>query len=237
MTAVADVAFGSSSPGRGVRGWEVAAFAAASAIAACVSLSLIWAGTPTYRAIAEENPSVRFVRLDTGEPAEMSVESLARFHDGWLAYVTGRHGLQPAETAPWFTDEERRHMADVRRVFVSAELLAVAGAVLLAVLARRARRRGALARLVRAGTVTAALGVGLLGTAFALWFDSVFLLFHQIVFPQGNFLFPPGSNLLVIYPEAYWYGVTLRIAASFLALAAVVAGAAHITLLRSLPPR
>ena len=81
--------------------------------------------------------------------------------------------------------------------------------------------------------MAAALGVGAIGAVAAVAFDAAFLLFHEVVFPQGNFLFPPGSNLLVIYPEPYWYGVTLRIAVSFLAVAALVALAGHLALRRT----
>jgi hypothetical protein len=42
-----------------------------------------------------------------------------------------------------------------------------------------------------------------------------------------------GSNLLALYPTAYWYGITLRIGLTFLALAAAVALGGHVALRRS----
>jgi hypothetical protein len=53
-----------------------------------------------------------------------------------------------------------------------------------------------------------------------------------VFFPQGNFLFAPDSNLLRLYPEWYWQGITAGVAVSFIALALLVAGAAHIALRR-----
>ena len=219
----------------GVRGWEIAAFAVSFALAACVGLALLWAGPATYREIASERDGrSELLRPDRpGERTDISTEGLTLLHEGWLAYVTGRTGTQPAQGEPWFTEDERRHMSDVRTVFVAAQVLAAGAAAALVVLARRAARRGQLPRLARAGAVAAALGVGAIGAVAAVAFDAAFLLFHEVVFPQGNFLFPPGSNLLVIYPEPYWYGVTLRIALSFLAVAALVALAGHLALRRT----
>jgi len=70
-----------------------------------------------------------------------------------------------------------------------------------------------------------------LATAAALSFDALFLAFHEVFFPQGNFLFDPAtSNLLTLYPDEYWYGVTLRIGLSFVAASALIAAVAHATL-------
>ena len=43
------------------------------------------------------------------------------------------------------------------------------------------------------------------GGFFALDFDQAFLAFHELFFPQGNFLFGPDSNLLRLFPEGFWF--------------------------------
>ena len=68
--------------------------------------------------------------------------------------------------------------------------------------------------------------------AAAVAFDPLFLLFHEVFFPQGNFLFAPESNLIRLYPEWYWQGVTAGVGLSFIAVALLVAGAAHTALRR-----
>ena len=123
-------------------------------------------------------------------------------------------------------------MADVRAVFRGAEY---AGALALFVLifrVERARRRGGALRLVRAGSLIAAGIVGAIGVAAAVAFDPLFLLFHEVFFPQGNFLFAPDSNLIRLYPEWYWQGITAGVGLSFIAVALLVAGAGHIALRR-----
>jgi uncharacterized membrane protein len=62
-------------------------------------------------------------------------------------------------------------------------------------------------------------------------FEPLFLAFHYVFFPQGNFLFDPAtSNLVRLYPDWYWEGISLRVGLSFVLLALVVAGVAHLRL-------
>ncbi|HEY9326457.1 MAG TPA: DUF1461 domain-containing protein, partial [Candidatus Limnocylindria bacterium] len=76
--------------------------------------------------------------------------------------------------------------------------------------------------------------VAALGLIAAVAFEQAFLLFHEVFFPQGNFLFDPAtSNLVRLYPDWYWQGITFRIGLSFMAVAAVVAVAASVGLRRA----
>ncbi len=82
-------------------------------------------------------------------------------------------------------------------------------------------------RLVRAGALGAAAALAIVGALAALAFDQAFLLFHEVFFPQGNFLFDPApSNLVRLYPVWYWQAVTFRVGVSFIAACALVAIAA-----------
>ena len=126
-------------------------------------------------------------------------------------------------------------MADVRNVFVGARIAAVVAAavagVLLVVTWRRDRREALL--LVRDGTAAAAVAMALVGVLAAVAFDPLFLLFHEIFFPQGNFLFGPDSNLIAMYPDAYWSGVVLRIGLALVIVTATIAIGATATLRRT----
>jgi uncharacterized membrane protein len=136
----------------------------------------------------------------------------------------------------WFTGDEIAHMADVRRVFDGARLLVPAGLFIMALRMQRARARGldVMMRLVRDGAIVAGVAVAGIGIVATFAFDAAFLLFHQIFFPQGNFLFDPAtSNLVRLYPDWYWQGITLRVGLSFLALAAAVALVASLGLRRA----
>ncbi|HEX4744849.1 MAG TPA: DUF1461 domain-containing protein [Candidatus Limnocylindria bacterium] len=230
-------------PRRPVR--EVALFATALAVTGLVLLTLVFAGDATYSdiALASGRPPATFretgARLPGAPPGElvlgrreMSRAELLELHRGWLAYLLGRSGDQPSDPSgrEHFTPSERAHMADVRNVFIAAQVAAGVGALLLAWLALRSWRRGTLARLVRAAALVVLAIVAAIGALAAVAFDAAFLLFHQIFFPQGNFLFEPGSNLLALYPQDYFYGVTLRIGGTFVLAALVLAALAHLSL-------
>lgn len=202
-----------------------------------MAAALAFAGPTTYEAILRDSGATRAIFRVPGRPAPMDVAlpELRAYHEGWLAYVTGRSSDPAAVVGspPLFTAQEVAHMEDVRRVFIGAQVAGSVAAGALAVVAAAAWRGGRLARLVRGGALAAALGVAAVGAAAALAFEPAFLLFHQIFFPQGNFLFDPAtSNLLALYPQAYWWGITLRIGAAFVVGALALALLAHLALRR-----
>ena len=222
--------------------WEIALFALALAVTGLVLLTVAFAGEATYSdiSLAPGRPPATF-RTTATPPGtfilgrkEMSRAELLELHRVWLAYLLGQRGEQPSSgpEGDWFTASERAHMADVRGVFIAAQAAAGVAALVLVVLALGASRRGALARLVRAAALVVLVVVAAIGALAALAFDAAFLLFHQIFFPQGNFLFEPGSNLLALYPQDYFYGVSLRIGAAFVGGALLLAAVAHASLRR-----
>ena len=159
--------------------------------------------------------------------------TLTGWHNAWFGYVTGEAPLDRAALGgSVFTASEYSHMADVRNVFVAFRIAAAAAGIvgigLVLRVARRARR--ATVVLVRDAALAAALGVAIIAGAAVVAFDPLFLLFHEVFFPQGNFLFAADSNLLAVYPDEYWYGVTLRIGFTFAATMALIALAAAATL-------
>ena len=160
----------------------------------------------------------------------MTLDSLRDWHSRWSSYVVGLTAQPPnaGPGGPLFTPDEYAHMADVRTVFRGAEGAAVLALFVAAFRIGRARRRGDALRLMRAGALVAAGIVAVIGVAAAVAFDPLFLLFHDIFFPQGNFLFDPAtSNLLRLYPEWYWQGITAGVGGSFLAVALVAALISH----------
>jgi uncharacterized membrane protein len=117
-------------------------------------------------------------------------------------------------------------------VFRGAEVLAILSLGVVAFRLRRAHADGRALRLARDGAVLAVGLVAVVGVLAVVAFDQLFLLFHELFFPQGNFLFPPDSNLIRLYPEWYWQGITAGVGVSFIAVALLAAGAAQIALRR-----
>ncbi|HEY8787296.1 MAG TPA: DUF1461 domain-containing protein [Candidatus Limnocylindria bacterium] len=214
---------------------EVAIFAIALAVFGLVALALVWSGDWAYAGLAEATGNTRttFVRpaggLDSAGEIPMSLDSLRDWHTRWSSYVVGLSEQPPnaGPGGPLFTPDEHAHMADVRAVFRGAEYAAALALFVLIFRAQRARLRGEALRLARAGALIATGIVAVIGIAATVAFDPLFLLFHEVFFPQGNFLFAPDSNLIRLYPEWYWQGITAGVGLSFIAVALVVAGAAH----------
>ena len=220
---------------------EVAVFAIAFTVFGLVGLALVWGGDWAYSGLAETTGNTRttFIRpaggLDPAGEIPMTLDSLRDWHGRWFSYVVGLNEQPPnaGPGGPLFTPDEYAHMADVRNLFRGAEFAAVLALFVGVYRVARARRRGDALRLVRAGAVTGGGIVTVIGIAAAVAFDPLFLLFHEAFFPQGNFLFDPAtSNLIRLYPEWYWQGITAGVGLSFIGVAIFVAGAAHIALRR-----
>jgi hypothetical protein len=114
------------------------------------------------------------------------------------------------DSGPLLTENERSHMRDVGGL-VRALLAVLAAALVVAIAAAILLRRepGRIGRvMLLAGAVTGGLAV-VLAALFAVAFDQAFLAFHELFFPQGNFLFGPDSNLLRLFPEGFWFEASL----------------------------
>ena len=215
---------------------RVAALAVGFALVGLIGCVAVFDGSDTYREIAREEgidgatfrspPDLRWI---------VDLPGLTDLHRRTLAYVLGDAPELPTfatTTVPLFDENERLHMADVRGVFQATKLAFLAG-LAVTFLVLRWTERSMRIRLVRDAAIAAGAGTAIVAVAAAIAFEPLFLLFHEVFFPQGNFLFGPDSNLLVLYPEPYWYGVTLRIGLAFVALMAAFATVTAATLRRT----
>ena len=126
--------------------------------------------------------------------------------------------------APVLDERERSHMADVRKVLVGLGSVALLAAVLLALVGLAGRGRSRFWRAVSMGARVLAVGVVVVGGAFALFFDWAFETFHEIFFPAGTYMFDPRSSKLVqLFPDQFWSETCVAIAAAVLVLAVLVA--------------
>ncbi len=223
----AGIAGGPARPTEKPPTWVVALFAASFAVVGAVQAVYAFAGEATYADLARGRGQVTFVTPS----ASWTLDDigLVALHRQTLAYVLDA-APEPAtmrDGRPLFDANERAHLADVRAVFRAVRIAWIIAALVLAALVVRGGMRRYALRTIRSGAIWAAGAVLLIGLVFAVAFEPAFLAFHYVFFPQGNFLFDPAtSNLLRLYPEAYWYGVTLRIALAFIVVSALAAFAA-----------
>ncbi len=193
---------------------------AAFLVAAVGAAADLWARDRGYYAetARAEHLEERPFHLGT-ELRQLSRSSILELDTVTRAYVLGERDAEGEIMRAFYGANELAHLRDVRAVFVGVRVASVVAALILVASGLGlARRRLRLAALLVAGIVAA------VGAAAAVAFEPLFLLFHEVFFPQGNFLFDPArDNLVILYPEGYWSGVTLRLGGTVVAVALVVA--------------
>ncbi len=116
----------------------------------------------------------------------------------------GSFDVAAPDGSPLYTAEERGHMRDVRLVLYGFLALGAASAAIVAYAATRYSTERATWHAIRRGAVLLAAALIVLGVVGLLAFGVAFELFHRILFPGGNWAFPADSNLIKLYPYAFW---------------------------------
>ena len=121
---------------------------------------------------------------------------------------------------PVFEDRERSHMADVRGIVMAFYGVVIGGAALLLLVGVASRGAPWFWRAVGTGAKLLAVGTIAVGTAFLLFFDTAFTIFHQLFFAAGTWAFDPASDRLVqLFPYQFWTETSVAIAVVGLLLA------------------
>lgn len=179
--------------------------------------------------------SVLQARHDVAAALDASPADVARVTGAFLAdiYLDGPFDPSLDGTGPLLDAGERSHMTDVSRLVRLLAAIVVVAAVVLGVSAAWLRhepaRRGRI-MLIAAGGIGAAAIV--LAIVFAVAFEPAFLAFHRIFFRPGTYLFEPGSELITLFPQPFWFDAALAAGAAIV-LAAVVASVIGLRQLRS----
>ena len=165
-------------------------------------------------------------RHDVADRLAVSDDEVSRVTGEVLVdlYFAGDFDVALPDGTPLLGARERSHMSDVAGLFRLLVLVAgVAGAVVAlthAALRADPRRVGAILLAVGGGLAAAAL---LAALVFAVAFEPAFLAFHTVFFPPGTYLFGPDSNLIRLFPGAFWFDASLVAGATILVPAALVA--------------
>jgi len=125
---------------------------------------------------------------------------------------------------PVLEAREQAHMRDVRTVFTGLWVAAVASVVVLAIAGWRVHDRGRLWRAVRRGAMVLAVAVVALGIVALVAFDTLFEVFHELLFPAGSYTFDPSADKLVqLFPFAFWNDTGIAVGVVIVVIAALVA--------------
>lgn len=137
-------------------------------------------------------------------------------------YVGGSFEVALEGGQPLLDERERSHMGDVSRLvqlLIAAAAFAAVMAVVMGTWLRGERRRQGRIMVAAAGSVGALALV--LAIVFAVAFEPAFLAFHAIFFPPDTYLFAEGSQLIVLFPQGFWFDAAL-VAGALVILTALV---------------
>lgn len=149
-------------------------------------------------------PVVRFNQVVAGVLGEV-IPSLAVME--LLPDSTRREATSQAMSLVWlgrasaslFTTAEQQHLLDVHWLFVSGGVivgLVISCAVLIEMHTVRLWVAGMYRKI--------ALGVALFSFSGIFFFEPIFMLFHVVFFPQGNYAFPVDSVIIQTFPPVFW---------------------------------
>ena len=138
-------------------------------------------------------------------------------------YADGPFDAALSGDEPLLNERERSHMHDVAvlvRILLGVLVMAlVVGGVALAWLRREPGRIGRI--MLVAGGLIGGIAIVLAGI-FAVAFEPAFLVFHELFFPPGTYLFEPGSKLITLFPEGFWFDAALAAGATSVIAAVLI---------------
>ncbi len=113
-----------------------------------------------------------------------------------------------------FNEGEKSHLIDVRRrIHYAYYLLDFLTIILVYCMIGNSQK------VIKTGTILLLI---ILLMASIIPFEKIFTMFHQIAFPQGNWMFPAGSKLINFYPTAFFANYSIAIALYSIVVAGAV---------------
>ena len=172
------------------------------------------------------------------EDLHMSMENVMKVTDYMMDYLIGREEVLSVKTEvagrrqDFFNEQDRLHMADVRKLFLGGlkirNFLVVFVAVLfLLSLSWKNRKEGQKERDIgnqcfRAYSISLGvflLTITLLAVAVSVDFTACFTLFHELFFSNDLWLFDPASDYMIrMLPEGFFADMVFRIGGIFLGI-------------------
>ena len=143
----------------------------------------------------------------------------------WAASV-GLSPTEPRACTYFYNTCELKHLQDAKNVLRGAlTVWAVCGVLALlvvGVLYYFRERRALRASLVTGAALTAAIYLGML-VYIAVGFDTLFVQFHEILFPSGDWIFLWSDSFIRMFPLMFWESCFIFVSGASLLEAGVLA--------------
>jgi integral membrane protein (TIGR01906 family) len=198
-----------------------------------VPLALI---TTTIRVAISEKPvydyAVRHYGAEdaAGIPESELLRANEQIHDYLVHDRPGALSISVLDdegsVVPLFNVTETAHMADVRdlvRVLFTVQVLALGALLVLAVVMLVMWPPRALAAAALYGSVLTAGVLALASLVSLMGFDAAWSQFHVVAFANDFWeLDPDTDHLIQMFPEAFWFDITMLIGAATMAQAVLI---------------
>jgi len=120
----------------------------------------------------------------------------------------------------YFTNTEKNHMSDVKSLINIMQVVYYCAAVISIILFFYCyytfKKEGVkfiriITKSVLYSSIAAIIFLVSLFVMSVFYFNLLFMMFHLIFFPQGNWMFDSSSLLITLFPEQFFFDIALRI--------------------------
>jgi integral membrane protein (TIGR01906 family) len=123
------------------------------------------------------------------------------------------------------TEDEKRHMKDVRQLFnkflLSYYILVILDIILIILLLYSDKKQF---KHLLLATSLVVFGLAIASLIIGASFETFFTKFHLAFFPQGNYVFPANSVLVTLFPEKFFQTTFITFFVRSLAAASIFLG-------------
>ncbi len=129
--------------------------------------------------------------------------------------------LYKSDSISNYNENEISHMKDVRKIFLVLEITLILSLLIL-VLCLFKLSKQSLMRILKYSSIVSLIFILIL-VLLSIYFEQALLIFHQIFFPQGNWMFPQDSFMIHMFPSDFFL--------NFLVTSLVISGLISLILL------
>ncbi len=183
------------------------------------SFQVVIYGDPEYKFYEKE-----YEKYNVTQSLGMTLPDVMGVTEHMMDYLIGREDVLSIETdvdgkhQDFFNEQDRLHMADVRKLFLGGlklrNVLVICAALLLAALGlMKADLKSLLLKAYGTAMAVFAALLVFLGVAFTVDFTRCFTIFHKIFFTNDLWLFDPDTDYMIrMLPEGFFSDMVIRIA-------------------------
>ena len=174
-----------------------------------------------------------YKKYQVADSLNMTMDNIMDVTDQMMAYLIGKKAELSVitdvdgETQDFFNEQDRLHLADVRKLFLGGLKLRNYAVILATILMIVLRAKKAdFRRLVPLGYLQALfvylILAAILGVAMSIDFTSCFTLFHKLFFTNNLWIFDPETDYMIrMLPEGFFSDMVIRVGVIFIVLLAV----------------